>query len=60
MEKHFEGCIELIFGPMFSGKSTELQRKVKRFNFAHKRCIVLNWANDNRYSNEEFASTHDR
>ena len=54
------GHIEAIFGPMFSGKSTELQRKIRRYRFANKRCLVLNFHLDNRYSIEEVAVTHDK
>lgn len=54
------GHLELILGPMFSGKSTELMRKVKRYQFANKKCLVINYANDNRYSDENYVSTHDK
>ncbi len=56
----FSGHLELIIGPMFSGKSTELQRKIKRYQCAKKRCLVINYANDNRYSDEGFVATHDK
>lgn len=52
--------IELILGPMFSGKSSELLRKVRRFEIAKKRCLVINYTHDNRYSSEEVMSTHDK
>ena len=55
-----EGHIEVIFGPMFSGKSTELLRKVRRFEHAKKKCLVINYKHDNRYSNEEVMATHDK
>ena len=44
---------------MFSGKSTELQRKIKRYQHANKKCLVINYIKDNRYSSEDVASTHD-
>jgi thymidine kinase len=44
------GTIEIIYGPMFSGKSSELLRKIRRFEHARKRCLVLNYSHDNRYS----------
>ena len=53
------GRIEVIYGPMFSGKSSELIRKVKRYSFAKKNCLVVNFANDNRYSSEPTVNTHD-
>lgn len=54
------GHIELILGPMFSGKSSEMQRKVRRYQHARKKCLVINYDKDTRYSGEDVASTHDR
>ena len=56
----YEGRIEVIFGPMFSGKSSELQRRVKRHQIAKKNCMVLNFFKDNRYSVEDTCCTHDK
>ena len=53
------GRIELIFGPMFSGKSTALLLRIRRLIVAEKKCIVLKYKHDNRYSENEM-STHDR
>jgi thymidine kinase len=55
-----DGHIELIFGPMFSGKSSEMMRKVRRYEHASKKCLVINYLHDNRYSNDEVMSTHDK
>ncbi|KAF6097665.1 thymidine kinase 1 [Phyllostomus discolor] len=49
---------EVILGPMFSGKSTELMRRVQRFQIAQYKCLVIKYAKDTRYSN--LFSTHDR
>lgn len=54
------GHIEVIFGPMFSGKSSELQRRVKRHQIAKKNCLIINYINDNRYTSDEYAATHDK
>lgn len=54
------GHIEVIYGPMFSGKSSELLRKVRRYQHAKKNCVIINYLNDNRYSTEEVMSTHDK
>lgn len=54
------GSIQIIMGPMFSGKSSELMRLVKRFTIADRNCLVLNYAADNRYSSEGKVSTHDK
>ncbi|XP_056405883.1 thymidine kinase, cytosolic [Hyla sarda] len=53
------GQIQVIFGPMFSGKSTELMRRVRRFQIAQYKCLVIKYAKDTRYSKEQLA-THDR
>ena len=57
---NIDGHIEVIFGPMFSGKSTELLRMVKRYIIAQKKCLVVNYVKDCRYSSEDVISTHDR
>jgi thymidine kinase len=44
---------------MFSGKTSELMRLVKRFSIAERECLVLNFSADNRYSTEAVISTHD-
>jgi thymidine kinase len=56
----FGGHIEVVYGPMFSGKSSELFRKVRRYQHAKKKCLVINYKNDNRYSNDDVMTTHDR
>lgn len=43
------GRLELILGPMFSGKTTELLRRVRRHALAHRRCLVVKHAADDRY-----------
>lgn len=54
------GTIEVIFGPMFCGKSTELIRRIRRHTVAKKSCLLIKYARDNRYAGNELASTHDR
>lgn len=44
---------------MFSGKSTELLRRLKRFEIAKRRVLVIKYGKDVRYSVENL-STHDR
>lgn len=53
-----EGEIQVIFGPMFSGKSSELIRRVRRYSVANKSCIVIKYDKDTRYSKDKLA-THD-
>lgn len=52
------GEIQLIIGPMFSGKSTELMRRLKRCQIAVFRCLLIKYEKDDRYSSDMF-STHD-
>ena len=44
---------------MFSGKTTELMRRIRRYTHAKKRCQVIKYSKDTRYDSE-CASTHDR
>ncbi|GLE09457.1 hypothetical protein PINS_up021121 [Pythium insidiosum] len=53
------GQLQLIVGPMFSGKSTELVRRMRRFQHAKLKCLVVKSTLDTRYS-ETHLSTHDR
>ncbi len=54
-----KGRIELIIGPMFAGKSTELLRRMKRHEIAGSKCLRIKFSDDTRYSNDSIA-THDR
>lgn len=53
-----KGQIQVIFGPMFSGKTTELIRRLKRYTFAMYRCLIIRYIKDNRYS-EDCIASHD-
>ncbi|DAZ92905.1 TPA: hypothetical protein N0F65_013067 [Lagenidium giganteum] len=59
MRKAIRGQLQLIIGPMFSGKSTELIRRMRRFQHAKLECLVVKYKLDDRYS-EEKMSTHDK
>jgi thymidine kinase len=52
------GRLELIIGNMFSGKSTELIRRIHREKSINKKIVVINYIADNRYSTNSI-STHD-
>jgi thymidine kinase len=52
------GWIEVICGPMFSGKSQELMRRLRRAMIARKRVQVFKPVLDDRYSTDEIVS-HD-
>ena len=45
---------------MFSGKSTELIRRLQRFKIARYNCLIVKYANDNRYTEGESIATHDK
>ncbi|WP_041433776.1 thymidine kinase [Thermus sp. CCB_US3_UF1] len=55
---HRQGWIEVIAGPMFSGKSEELIRRVKRALIARQRVLVFKPRLDNRYG-EGHVVSHD-
>ena len=54
----FKGKLELIIGNMFSGKSSELIRRINREKSINKKILVVNYIHDNRYGPNSVA-THD-
>lgn len=54
------GWIEAICGPMFSGKSEELMRRLRRAMIARKRVQVFKPILDDRYSSDEIVSHAER
>jgi ABC-type phosphate/phosphonate transport system ATPase subunit len=54
----FRGKIEMIIGPMFAGKSTELLRRMNRHKFSGKSCLYVKYVEDTRYCEKSIA-THD-
>lgn len=50
------GCIEVICGSMFSGKTEELIRRLRRAKFAHLKVEIFKPIIDVRYSEEEVVS----
>ncbi len=52
------GCIEVICGSMFSGKTEELIRRLRRAKLANQKIAVFKPTVDNRYSEIEVVS-HD-
>ena len=53
------GWIEVICGSMFSGKTEELIRRLKRAQFAKQRIEIFKPAVDTRYDEEEVVSHND-
>ena len=43
------GWLEVVCGPMFSGKSEELIRRLRRAEIAGQRCLIVKPKIDNRY-----------
>jgi len=57
--QHTGGWIEVIAGVMFSGKSEELIRRIKRALIARKRVQVFKSRLDERYAGINVVSSHD-
>jgi len=58
-EVHRPGRIEVVCGSMFSGKTEELIRRMKRAKFARQKVEIFKPSIDVRYSDEDVVS-HDR
>jgi thymidine kinase len=54
------GWIEVICGSMFSGKTEELIRRLRRANFANQQVLVFKPATDNRYHEHKVVSHDDQ
>lgn len=52
----FGGGIEVVCGPMFSGKTEELIRRVKRAQIAKQKIQIFKPAIDNRYHDKDVVS----
>ena len=55
-----EGRIELILGPMFSGKSTRLIEIIRKYTYKAKKTILIKYYADKRYSDKSEVVTHDQ
>ena len=53
------GYLELILGPMFSGKTTRLIERYRAYTYIGKSVVVVNYSLDRRYSST-MLSSHDR
>ena len=58
-EAHRPGRIEVVCGSMFSGKTEELIRRMKRAKFAKQKVEIFKPAMDTRYSEQDVVS-HDQ
>ena len=52
----FSGQISVICGSMFSGKTEELLRRIRRAQIANLKCLVIKPEIDNRYKSEKVVS----
>jgi len=53
------GRIELILGPMFSGKSTRLIEIIRKYTYKAKKTIMIKYFGDHRYTDKSEVVTHD-
>ncbi|HVJ89384.1 MAG TPA: thymidine kinase [Labilithrix sp.] len=51
-----QGCVEVVCGSMFSGKTEELLRRVKRARLARQRVVLFKPRIDNRYDDVKVVS----
>lgn len=58
-DNHDQGYLEVILGPMFSGKTSKILELYKQCTFSNIPVAVINHASDTRYS-ETMLSTHDK
>lgn len=56
MAKYKNGFIEVICGPMFSEKTTQLLRTIQRIVLADKKYVLFKPKKDDRYSEDEVVS----
>ena len=54
--KHKHGTIEVICGSMFSGKTEELIRRIRRAQFAKQKVEIFKPLLDKRYDDEKVVS----
>lgn len=55
-----EGYLELILGPMFSGKTSTLKKIYDQCMYCNIPVMVINYEADNRYCDASFMATHDK
>jgi thymidine kinase len=56
-----DGRIELIYGPMFASKTTELMKRIREEQLLKKNCYVVRYSEDNRKNKKDdfCLSNHD-
>ena len=57
--KKLKGSIQLIIGPMFSGKTTELIERVRRYRVVDRNCLVVQKSWSDRHNQPKKLISHD-
>ena len=52
------GQVEIVIGPMFAGKTTELIRRVSRAQIARRKTLVVKHGSDTRWESSGTIATH--
>ena len=55
-KRYYDGIIEVITGPMFSGKSEELIKRIKQGSYAKIKTLVVKPSADDRWDQEKIIS----
>lgn len=50
------GRLNLIIGPMYSGKTSELLSRYLRYEIAGKKCLLIKFKNDDRYDKDKIVT----
>ena len=50
----------MIIGPMYSGKTNELLRLIRRYRIAKKNCLLIKSTLDDRYNNGDLIVAHNK
>ena len=54
------GKLDIILGCMFSGKTTELQNRIRKMSTIYNNIIVINHSSDNRYNKDGSVCSHNK
>ena len=54
------GMLHMFIGPMYSGKTSKLHELYKQFMFCNVPTMVVNYAEDTRYTDKPELATHDK
>ncbi|MGL5204729.1 MAG: thymidine kinase [Metamycoplasmataceae bacterium] len=56
LKRHHDGLIEVITGPMFSGKTEELIKRIRILEYAGMKTLVIKPEKDKRFSDDKIKS----